>query len=220
MYINNMPKSSSSNKSKKNQEKLVSNIEQQSNTEVVSNTVDQTLSTPEVVSNNVTDGINEESSIELMFNKLLNQLVDVQSVVKTLHSNLKVLQKEVLKEKKENKKKESKIKKKSDKKKNPSGFAKPSPISPELATFLGISPDEQIARTDVTSKVIGYVKEFNLQNPENKKQIFPDEKLGLILQSGNDVVTFFNLQTYLKKHFINNTTVVPTVDETVDVPAV
>lgn len=210
MYINKMPKSSSSNKSKKSQEKVVSNNEQQSNTEVVLSTNEQPVS--EIVNNNLTDVVNEESSVEIMFNKLLNQLVDVQLVVKTLHSNLKVLQKEVLKEKKENKKKESKIKKKSDKKKNPSGFAKPSPISLELASFLGISPDEQIARTDVTSKVIGYVKEFNLQNPENKKQIFPDEKLGSILQSGNDVVTFFNLQTYLKKHFVNNTTVASTVD--------
>jgi chromatin remodeling complex protein RSC6 len=73
---------------------------------------------------------------------------------------------------------------------------------------LGLAGSEQIARTDVTSKVIAYVKAQNLQNPENKKQIVPDAKLGAILQSGNDVVTFFNLQTYLKKHFLANTTVV------------
>jgi len=67
---------------------------------------------------------------------------------------------------------------------------------------LDIPIGDEIARTDVTSKVIAYVKLHNLQNPANKKQIVPDEKLGKILQSGSDVVTFFNLQTYLKKHFL------------------
>jgi hypothetical protein len=80
----------------------------------------------------------EESSSEILFNKLINQFQDVQLVMKTLHSNLRILQKEVLRERKESKKRESKIKKKSDKKKNPSGFAKPSPITNELANFLGI----------------------------------------------------------------------------------
>jgi len=151
---------------------------------------------------NIVETIVEESNTELLFNKLINQFQDVQSVMKTLHSNLKILQKEVLREKKESKKKESKIKKKSDKKKNPSGFAKPTPITNELSSFLNIPSGEEIARTDVTSKVISYVKLNNLQNPANKRQIIPDDNLGKILQSGNDVVTFFNLQTYLKKHFL------------------
>ena len=150
----------------------------------------------------VVETVIEESNTELLFNKLINQFQDVQSVMKTLHSNLKILQKEVLREKKESQKKESKIKKKSDKKKSPSGFAKPTPITNDLSNFLNIPNGEEIARTDVTSKVIAYVKLHNLQNPENKKQIIPDDNLGKILQSGSDVVTFFNLQTYLKKHFL------------------
>ena len=169
------------------------------------------VSTPVQVSEPVQENessveVVDESSTELLFNKAINQFQDIQNAMKTLHSNLKVLQKEILRERKESKKKESKIKKKSDKKKSPSGFAKPSPISSDLASFLGIESSEQIARTDVTSKVIAYVKTHNLQNPENKKQILPDAKLGSILQSGNDVVTFFNLQTYLKKHFLSNAT--------------
>lgn len=159
----------------------------------------------------------EESNTEILFNKLVNQFQDIQLVMKTLHFNLKVLQKEVLRERKESKKKESKIKKKSDKKKSPSGFAKPTPIKSELADFLGLAHDVQIARTEVTTKVIAYVKEHGLQNPENKKQIVPDAKLGALLQAGTDVVTFFNLQTYLKKHFISATTpvVTPSVTQSV-----
>jgi upstream activation factor subunit UAF30 len=143
--------------------------------------------------------VTEESSTELLFKKLLNQFQDVQNIMKTLQSNLKVLEKEVAREKKESKKKEYK---KKSVKKQLSGFAKASPVSNDLADFLGLSHDSQIARTEVTSKVIAYVKEKNLQNPEDKKQIVPDAKLSALLQSGADRVTFFNLQTYLKKHFL------------------
>lgn len=148
----------------------------------------------------------EESNTEILFNKFINQFQDIQAVMKTLHSNLKVLQKEVMRERKESKKKESKIKKKSDKKKNPSGIVKPTDVSPELSKFLGLQLGEQIARTEVTSKIISYVKEHNLQNPEYKKQILPDDKLKELLQPGDTVVTFFNLQTFLKHHFIPSTT--------------
>jgi chromatin remodeling complex protein RSC6 len=149
---------------------------------------------------NVNDATFEESGTELLFNKLLNQFQDVQSVMKTLHSNLKVLQKEVQRERKETKKMASK--KKKGTKKTLSGFAVASPITPVLADFLGLKPDEMIPRTETTSKVIAYVKANNLQNPANKKQIIPDDKLGAVLQNGSEVVTFFNLQTFLKKHFL------------------
>ena len=192
-------------------------------TETVTKTVDvettptvtltSVVTTPETVVTLAPVDTTEESNTEVLFNKLINQFQDIQSVMKTLHSNLKVLQKEVLKERKESKKKEVKHKKKSDKKKSPSGFAKPSSVSAELANFLGIAPSEQIARTEVTSKVISYIKEHNLQNPEKRKEIIPDEKLSMILQAGpTDIIQFFNLQTYLKKHFISNT--VNTVDTT------
>jgi chromatin remodeling complex protein RSC6 len=149
------------------------------------------------------DNVQEESNTELLFNKLINQFQDVQAVMKTLHSNLKVLQKEVLKERKESKKKESKIKKKNSKKRSPSGFAKPAPISNDLANFLNLPYGTELARTDVTSKVISYIKEHNLQNPENKKEILLDNRLNQLLVPGSeDKVTFFNLQTYLKKHFV------------------
>jgi chromatin remodeling complex protein RSC6 len=212
-----MAKSTSNTKSKKTANTELSSTEAPVQTQEVVESVQvaapaqvvASVSVQENVSSSteVAEQVLEESSTELLFNKAINQFQDIQNAMKTLHSNLKVLQKEILKERKESKKKESKIKKKSDKKKSPSGFAKPSPISSDLASFLGLSVSEQIARTDVTSKVIAYVKAHNLQNPENKKQILPDAKLGAILQSGNDVVTFFNLQTYLKKHFLANTTV-------------
>jgi chromatin remodeling complex protein RSC6 len=164
---------------------------------------------PELVAVEELKVLPEESNIEILFNKLIIQFQDIQSVMKTLHSNLKVLQKEVLKEQKESKKKESKIKKKSDKKRAPSGFAKPALITNDLADFLDLPHGSQLARTEVTTKVIKYVKDHNLQNPAQKVQILPDAKLAKLLQAGSDdVIKFFNLQTYLKKHFIAPTPVV------------
>jgi len=152
----------------------------------------------------------ESSTTEILFNKLVTQFADLQLVMKTIHSNMKILQKEVLKERKEYKKKESKIKKKSDKKKNVSGFEKPTAISAELAKFLNLEEGLLVSRREVTNKLIAYVKEFNLQNPADKRKIIPDEKLTNILQQVDDVpITFFNLQTHLKKHFLPTPTVVP-----------
>lgn len=87
----------------------------------------------------------------------------------------------------------------------PSGFVKPTPISKDLAKFLGVPEDTKMARTDVTKKITAYVKEHNLQAPDNGRQINPDKKLTTLLgcKSG-DNVTYFNLQKYMKPHFIKS----------------
>ena len=110
---------------------------------------------------------------------------------------------EVQKERKELKKKESKIKKKNSKKRSPSGFAKPSLISDDLAEFLNLPSGSEIARTDVTCKLIAYIKEHNLQNPNKKTEILVDDILNkLLVPEEGDVITFFNLQKFLKKHYL------------------
>jgi chromatin remodeling complex protein RSC6 len=146
----------------------------------------------------------EESGIETLFNKLVNQFQDLQVIMKTVQTNLKVLQKEVLKERKENAKKAEKSAKKTKGKRTLSGFAKSGPISTELADFLEVSHDTQLSRTEVTSRVIKYVKDHSLQNPAAKKEIIPDAKLGALLSNGTTTVSFFNLQTFMKKHFFSN----------------
>ena len=77
---------------------------------------------------------------------------------------------------------------------------------------MGIPADEKIARTDVTKKITGYVKEHNLQQADNKRVILLKGKYGKALAkvlspvvdpvTGDSVdLTFFNLQRYLKHHF-------------------
>jgi chromatin remodeling complex protein RSC6 len=148
-----------------------------------------------------------ESCVDDLFNKLTAQFNDSQSILKTLANNLKILHKEVLKERKEIAKNAKKNKKTKQKKQTLSGFAKPSQISQKLAEFLGTDKDVMVARTDATKLVIAYVKEHNLQNPENKKQILPDEKLRNLLEpyfTSEDKLEYFNLQKYLKYHFIKD----------------
>merc|ERR1712072_6246 len=93
-------------------------------------------------------------------------------------------------------------------KREPSGFARPTEITDELATFLGHEAGSLMARTDVTREIIAYVKDKELQAEDNKKKIDLNKAGGdklaklLGLEGNNEVeLTFFNLQTFLKDHF-------------------
>lgn len=105
-------------------------------------------------------------------------------------------------------------------KRAPSGFAKPTNLSPELCKFLGVPANTQVARTDVTKKVTEYIKTHNLQNPDNKREILLDGPLKALLAPPPDTsVTFFSLQTHMKKHFVGSTPAAP-VEEPVTKKAV
>ena len=147
----------------------------------------------------------KESNVDILFDKLQLQFNDSQQILKTLHNNLKILYKEVLKERKELQKKSNKNSKKKKKKNNLSGFAVPTKITKELAEFLNLDHDTEISRTDVTSLICKYIKDNNLQNPDNKKIILPDDKLKKLFNGylgEEDQLEFFNIQSYLKYHFI------------------
>ena len=84
----------------------------------------------------------------------------------------------------------------------PSGFVKPTPISSELATFLGKSVGTEMARTEVTREINSYIREHNLQDKENGRKINPDQKLTKLLRiPKGDELTYFNLQRYMSPHF-------------------
>jgi chromatin remodeling complex protein RSC6 len=86
----------------------------------------------------------------------------------------------------------------------PSGFNKPTSISSELAAFLNKPADVQMSRTDVTRALSAYIKEHNLQNPENRKFIVPDEPLASLLRINRDeTLSYFNLQKHLKHLFVS-----------------
>ena len=87
----------------------------------------------------------------------------------------------------------------------PSGFVRPTKISDELAMFLGKPVGTEMARTDVSRHINSYIRTNNLQDPENGRTINPDPKLRALLKLGeNDELTYFNLQKYMKHHFIRD----------------
>lgn len=72
-----------------------------------------------------------------------------------------------------------------------------------------------IARTDITSHISKYIKDNNLQNPEEKREIIPDATLQKIFSyaiepSKKDpkklVYTYLKLQKYVNHHFVKKLT--------------
>ena len=82
---------------------------------------------------------------------------------------------------------------------------KPVPISEELAEFLGLTKGEMYSRQQVTQGVNKFVKDNDLQNPENRRYILLESEAGLklksLLRDPDQPLTFFNIQRYIKVHY-------------------
>lgn len=90
----------------------------------------------------------------------------------------------------------------------PKGIAWPGPLSSELAAFLKVEPDTQLARTQVIKRLAEYIRTQNLQNPQDKRLIVPDKALQQLLkfpENFDEPISYFNLQRLLKHHFPGNT---------------
>jgi chromatin remodeling complex protein RSC6 len=90
-----------------------------------------------------------------------------------------------------------------------SGFLKPVSISPEMAKFTGFDANVKYSRVDVTKFLCDYIKTHGLQNPTDRRQINLDPKLSKLLKydsTGKVPLTYFQLQSHLKHHFINDGT--------------
>jgi chromatin remodeling complex protein RSC6 len=132
------------------------------------------------------------------FSTKLSQLA---SLITTLKSEFKTMEKNWSKELKAAQKISSKKKRKSGNR-APSGFVKPALISDELAKFLEKPAGTQMARTDVTRQLNTYIRANSLQDKENGRKINPDAKLQALLKlKKTDELTYFNLQRYMSPHF-------------------
>ena len=81
------------------------------------------------------------------------------------------------------------------KKQAESKFMKPMKISTELADVVGKGP---MPRTQVTKKLWAYIKKHDCQNPENRRNIVPDEKLAKVL--GKKEINMFDMTKKVNKH--------------------
>ena len=151
--------------------------------------------------------VQEDDGYDQEFLEIQEQLKSAMNLIKTLTSNVSKLEKRVSRDRKVmNKKMRGKKPRVHDPNKPPSGFAKPGPISPELAKFLELPKDELIARTEVTRKITEYCKKHDLQKKEDGRHILPDKALKKLLNiKDGEELTFFNLQKYMKVHYPKKT---------------
>ena len=132
------------------------------------------------------------------FSAKLNQL---GSLIASLKSEFKTMERQWSKDIKAAEKASSKKKRKSGNR-APSAFVKPTKISDELAKFLDKPVGSEMARTDVTKQLNTYIRANSLQDKENGRKINPDSKLQTLLKlKKGDELTYFNLQRFMSPHF-------------------
>jgi len=115
---------------------------------------------------------------------------DYKTLDKVVNREMKVLQK-------------NSKKRKANSNRQPSGFVKPTLISKDLASFLGKENGVEMARTEVSKEINQYIRANLLQDKDNGRIIIADAKLKKLLNlNDTDELTYFNLQRYMKHHFI------------------
>jgi chromatin remodeling complex protein RSC6 len=154
--------------------------------------------TTEVVSGEVDK---EELVLTETFSQFLSKLQLLASQMNALKTEFRLLEKKATRELKAAHKINAKRKRKSGNR-SPSGFVKPTLISDELAKFLQKPSGTEMARTEVTREINGYIRSHNLQDKQNGRKINPDTELATLLKIGsNEELTYFNLQRYMSPHF-------------------
>lgn len=80
-------------------------------------------------------------------------------------------------------------------KKRGGGFSKLCSLSPQLQEFVGVP---ELARTEVVKQLWTYIREKNLQDPNNRRNINCDEPLRALF--GVDSINMFQMNKALSKH--------------------
>ena len=143
-----------------------------------------------------------ESSLPAKMTEFNARLQQALTLFSTLKAEFKVIEKSVTRDMKAAQKASSKKSKRTGNR-QPSGFVKPTKISEELATFLGEPFGTELARTVVSKEINKYIRAKQLQDPANGRKINPDAKLTQLLKlSLGEELTYFNLQRYMKHHFV------------------
>jgi chromatin remodeling complex protein RSC6 len=86
------------------------------------------------------------------------------------------------------------------------GFNKKVNVSKELLYFSKWNDNVMETRIDVTRSLCKYIKDKELQHPENKSIIVPDEKLQQLLNPKHEFkqdIKYSNMQKLIQKHIFN-----------------
>jgi len=157
---------------------------------------------PVVVESPAVEATVDASTLASKLNDFGSKIQQVTTILSSMKADYKLLEKSVSRELKAATK-SKKAKKASSGNRQPSGFVKPSVISEELITFLGKEAGTMMSRVEVSKGINAYITANSLKDKVSGRQINPDAKLATLLKIGKDeVLTYFNLQKYLKIHFI------------------
>lgn len=144
---------------------------------------------------------NDSNDVLAQSAEFLTKLNQLTSLLASLKSEFRSLEKKWSRDLKVAQKSQAKRKRKSGNR-QPSGFVKPTKISDELAKFLEKPVGTEMARTDVTREINTYIRAHKLQDKDNGRKINPDAKLAALLKlKKTDELTYFNLQRYMSPHF-------------------
>lgn len=77
-----------------------------------------------------------------------------------------------------------------------SALKRPVMVSEELAAIVGKGP---MPRTEVTKKLWAYIKKNHRQDPKNKRNIIPDEKLEKVFRT-KKAVNMFDMTRLVSQH--------------------
>ena len=71
------------------------------------------------------------------------------------------------------------------------------PLTPSKA-LAAVSGAGALSRDEAFSKIWGYIRSHDLQNPQNRREILADDKLKDVF--GTDRVTMFEMNKHLSRH--------------------
>jgi len=164
----------------------------------------ETLVDQSLAENQVVENVNSVSDVSVITDSFTEFMTKFQSLVQSMAAlkvDFKTLEKKAVREIKAAQKEKAKRRRKTGNR-SPSGFVKPTLISSELAKFLGKPSGTEMARTEVTREINGYIRQHSLQDKENGRKINPDKALASLLKiKSGDELTYFNLQRYMSPHF-------------------
>ena len=165
------------------------------------------VATPESSDNAVVSvvaaGASESSvpGLQMEFTNYLAKIQQAVSLLSTLRQDFRQLERRAVRELKAAEKVSNRRKRRAGNR-APSGFVKPTKISDELASFLGKDSGTEMARTEVTREINAYIRQHDLQDKSNGRQINADDKLSVLLSlTKEDTLTYFNLQRFMSRHF-------------------
>ncbi len=211
-------KSRSKDKSSKSKSSRKEKVTKTPVEEVVEEVVEETTPTTAAAAPKVTKKrrVVDRESVFTSFDALQKQVEDEIDAVRSasdksrvsgvrflrsLNKSLKQLKKDTARAMKQKRKNPNRAKNTS------SGFMKPVAISGEMSKFTGWGSDELKSRVDVTKYICGYIRDNNLQNPDDRRQIVPDKKLQALLKLDKkslkeEPLTYYSLQKKIQPHFV------------------